>query len=107
MVRLKIALSLALVLAYPAHGQLTCDGNGDGKVTIAELVTGVNNALAGPTPTPEPIDCGFGCADAETWPEGCNCAFIYDCTVDSLCTFDDGARFEYCFGQIECLGPRP
>ena len=55
-----IALAIAMAGASNAGAQCTeCvgDGNGDGEVTIDEIVLAVNNALYGcnqspPTPTP-------------------------------------------------------
>jgi len=75
---------LALLLVAPAAGAQCCgDCDGNGEVTINELITAVNNALGmcsdGPTPTPTvpPGDsCPIDFLDDNTQPGTPDCYYI-------------------------------
>lgn len=98
-------LGATMAVALPAP-PMTCDANDDGKVTIAELVEGVNNALNGPPPK-----CGFGCDEicqrfgSDVCPCTGECVMLFDCTPSSLCN-DNEAQFDYCFGELTCRAPQ-
>lgn len=114
----------ALSLVNPAGAQPNCCGDcdGDGEVSIGNLITAVNNALNGcsgtaltPTPTPPPAaSCPVDFADDNTDPSTPACFYLgrwnETCGDDRLGTIwvSDGATLLVLFtdfADIDCGGP--
>lgn len=80
-------LALLLLASSAANGQCLGDFDDSGAVTVAELVTAVNNALRGcgeptprpsvsPTPTRQAVACPFA-LDEDTGAQGCPIAVSF------------------------------
>ena len=99
------AILFVLLIVTSAHASCIGDTNGDGRVTVDEIVAVVNEALVGcaadPTPTPTIEQaCGVVCSGPcySGQPGSCPCrAFCLElpsCGTD-LCD-DDDATFARC-----------
>ena len=112
----------ALASAAPAAAQPICCGDcdGDGQVSISNLITAVNNALNGcsggqPTPTPPPVgSCPVDFSDDNTDPSTPACFYLgrwnATCGDDRLGTIwvSDGQTLLVLFtdfDNIDCGGP--
>lgn len=90
------ALAISVLATLDTQGQMACDTNLDNRVTVAELVTGVNAALG--------YDCSK-CDDAEEPCPTCREFLIYNGQRlnGSFCAINEEA-IAYCFSVLCAQG---
>jgi len=104
MVKLALGLMLLLSTATGVAAQCCGDCNGDGVVTINELITAVNAALgscAAPTPTPEHTSTPTKRPTATVTPAN-RCPFTFASNRGDLCTFN-GTYNRGCGAALDSL----